>query len=269
MNMETSLIALNNPKEVWELIQTSKVLEKWYNYLDSLSVESIIGEKNFLLVLPCSSHKLPSYRQGKSDTYKLAYSLRFEDCMKLHIWTISEPLVIHPSDWKWVPDNEWEPIPGILPYYDVTGLFHNIDQYEKEYEDCCKFLGDKLRRFIDRSKTTIFIFVVRPWMSHGDILKYAFNWDKINDITYDNRVFICGCNCNTNKEEIGNTGSKFLEKYIVLIKATYNFYFYNDPFLEAKRKDRWEGRLKEYLSTLSKEQLSQLKDKLERNGNIR
>jgi len=240
--MRTSLIALNNPKEVWELMQTSKVLEKWYNYLDSLSVEDIIGEKNLLLVLPCSSHKLPSYRQGKSDTYRLAYSLRFEEYMKLHIWTISEPLVIHPSDWKWVPDDEWEPKPRILPYYDVTGLFYNIEQYKEEYEGCCKFLGDKLRKFIDRSNTTSFIFVVRPWMSHGDILKYAFNWSKVKDITYDDRVLLLGARCNANKEEIGNTGSWFLEKYIDLIKIIYNFYFYNDPFLEEKRKNEEENR---------------------------
>ena len=168
--LETSIIALDTAEEVWKLLTEHPTLKEWFKFLDTYYNEKV----SLGFLLPCASSKLPSYTESKSPYYKFMYKiLKPFNCPEIQVFTISEPLGIHPSNWKWVSEKEWLESGnkvGILPYYNVTGLFGKKDEY---FYKCVKFLGVIINKFLFKHKDCKFNVFVKLNKSHMFMIQYA------------------------------------------------------------------------------------------------
>jgi hypothetical protein len=189
MGIETNIVA-PTVKEVIEVLKTNPIILEWYRFLDSFSLR----EKK-ILCLPCAQSKLPTYEFSKSPYYKYSYGLRKKLANSFEIYTISEPLAIHPSSWKWVEPSNYKPTVGVLPYYDVKGLFNVKQKDFVDYTWCVTYLGDLIRQFVLKNKDTLFVFLVKSWKSHGDMIRKAFNLSSYVDCKPFSNVIVLGERC--------------------------------------------------------------------------
>jgi len=173
--VSTSIVALDSPKQVLETLSHPVVLE-----FQAFMFNYVRPRFNKVIVLPCAASKIPSYKYSPSLSYRTVFRLQRE-YKNFDVFTLSEPLGLHPSDWFWLSESEWKPRLGILPFYNVTGLFKRIKSEGEFYRKCIKRLGRFVSLYVNKFPDIKWLFLVKPHKSHGDMVCSAFGLKKFSD----------------------------------------------------------------------------------------